>query len=112
MNTKLIYRGQGLRYNASNVQNVSPFSQKRFEILGDGLSTELEVDLTKAPLGMEFRGDKYPAAVYLVEKGGSVGVPPATDVVVSTEAGKVYFIFSVPIPEMESVSITVSLWYD
>lgn len=101
-----------MKFNASNVPQTSPFSQKRFEFLGDGSSTEIEIDLTKAPLGMEFKGDKYPTAVYIQDLKGTVGIPKDADIRVDTEDGKLFFGFTTPVPVMEVVSITVSLWYE
>jgi hypothetical protein len=54
-----------LRFNASNVPATSPFSIKNFTLLGDGKSAEVEIDLSKAPLGMEFIGEKYPDFVFV-----------------------------------------------
>jgi hypothetical protein len=101
-----------MKFNASNVPQTSPFSQKKFEFLGDGHTTEIEIDLTQAPLGMEFKGEKYPSAVYIQDKSGTVGVPKDADVTVDTQDGKLFVSFNLPIPMMEVVGLTVSLWYE
>lgn len=39
--------------------------RKEFYVLGDGQTRELIVDLSKAPVAMNFVGEKYPTVAYL-----------------------------------------------
>jgi hypothetical protein len=97
-----------LRFNASNVPQLSPFSYKQFDILGDGTETELVVDLTKAPLGMEFIGDKFPHTVFVNRADGIEGLV----VEATTSEGKLNFRFSKPLPKNKIASVQISFWYE
>lgn len=76
---------------------------KEFYILGDGVTRLLKVDLTKAPVGMEFRGENYPKMAMLDM--------PTDGVKVSTDSGKLYFEFPTTLEKDSLWKHVVTFYY-
>jgi hypothetical protein len=95
-----------LLFNCTNLKSESPMLVKKFVIIGDGESKVLHVDLEKSPVGMEFRGAKYPAYVFM---RGSIGPEVMIRMETSYHVG---FEFSRPPAKGERTEIDVEFFYE
>ena len=96
-----------LKFNCGNSKGENPMFCKKFAFGGDNVSTDIIIDLEKAPVGMEFKGQKYPAVAYAKNGNGS-----GCDVRLSIEGKSLTVEFPHTLQIGERTDLEIEFWYE
>lgn len=95
-----------MTFNTTNIRGENPMWSRFFMLNGDGESTTLRIDLTAAPVGMEFRGDHKPVlALHRSYEGPSISSLTLADASLTFE-------FCRPPAHGERVDIPIEFYYE